>query len=387
MDKLGSYRISKPVGWLLLYLLPVAAGLGLLVFLTNIAIFFSPSAHDLGTAVRGITPLAYLGLPGINPYLPIFDGWAALIVAMVVHEGAHGVVARSLGFPVKSSGLLFFLILPIGAFVEVDEEALKAAKARDSGRILAAGASVNLVLGVACLIALLGIISTMSPAVNGLGITTVTLDSPAATAGVVPGDFLISVNGVHYNDRASLVNSSWYQPGQHISMIFWRDGSTYQRNLTLGNNPNNATVAYIGVQSVDYAELSARVADYTGAWKSPITGWKAIGYLCIPTFPRCQGIVPFSDQLALFYISPYGASLVPVTNLFFWFFFLNFNLAVFNALPIYPLDGGQAFRAGLKGLAGERLSEKSITRITNAATITVLAIIASFPVAAYLGLV
>ncbi len=383
MDRLGHYRISKPVGWLLLYLMPVAAAIGLFFFLATFAAFFSPSLHDIGTSIRGISPLAYLGLPGINPYLPILDGWAALLVAMVVHEGAHGVIARSLGFPVKSSGLLFFLILPIGAFVEVDEDALKAAKARDSGRILAAGAGVNFVLGVIFLLLLFSIVSTMTPAAHGIPVTQVDIPSPAATADLRPGDFVLTVNGIHYDDPVQVVGSTWYKPGQVINLTIWRQGAVIPiGNLTLGTNPANASFGYLGVHELPYSELQSKVSAYTGSFFTrPIT------YLCIPTFPRCQTVAPFSDQLSLFYTSPYGSSLTSIANLFYWFFFLNFNLAIFNALPIYPLDGGQAFRAGLKGLAGQRLSEESLNRIGTGVTAAVLMIIASLPLAAYLNLI
>ncbi|MGD1054649.1 MAG: site-2 protease family protein, partial [Nitrososphaerales archaeon] len=154
MDRLGKNRISKPAGWFLLYLMPVAAGIGLFLFLAEFLVIFSPTAQQVGVAVRSVTPLAYLGLPGINPYLPIVDGWLALVFAMVVHEGAHGVVARSRGLPVKSSGLLFFLVIPIGAFVDIDEGALKLAKARDSGLVLADGAGINFLFGILFLLLL-----------------------------------------------------------------------------------------------------------------------------------------------------------------------------------------------------------------------------------------
>jgi membrane-associated protease RseP (regulator of RpoE activity) len=62
-------------------------------------------------------------------------------------------------------------------------------------------------------------------------------------------------------------------------------------------------------------------------------------------------------------------------------------LAIFNALPIYPLDGGQAYRAGLKGLLGNRLSEASLTRLTSLTTALVVASIVSLPLAAYLNLI
>ena len=384
MDRLGQYRISKPVGWALLYLMPVAAAVGLFFFMVNLEALFSPSVHVIGVAVRGITPLAYLGLPGINPYLPIVDGWVALIVAMVVHEGAHGVVARSLGFPVKASGLLLLLFLPIGAFVEVDETALKAAKARDSGRILAAGASVNFVLGVIFLLLLFSVVSTMAPVAQGIGVGRVDTSSPAAAKGISPGDLILTVNGVHYDDPAQIVVGTWYRPGEAINLTVWRAGQVIAvNNLVLTANPGNASLGYLGVQDVHgYSELKAAVSGYTGSFFT-----KPITYLCIPTFPRCESVAPFSDQLAVFYTSSYGESLVPLANLFYWFFFLNFNLAIFNALPIYPLDGGQAFRAGLKGLAGGRLNEVNLTRISAVVTAAVLLIILSVPLAAYLNLI
>jgi membrane-associated protease RseP (regulator of RpoE activity) len=383
MDRLGRYKISKPVGWVLLYLMPVVAAIGLFVFLTNVVVLFSPVVHQVGTAVRSISPLAYLGLPGLNPYLPIIDGWAALLVAMIIHEGAHGVVARSLGFPVKSSGLLFFLILPIGAFVEVDEGSLKAAKSRDSGRVLAAGAGVNFVLGVVFLLLLFNVVSTMTPAAHGLGITRVLTASPAASAGITPGDIVVAVNGIHYDDGLQFLNSTWYRPGEVVNVSLWRQGRIIViPSLTLGSNPSNSSLGYFGFNDISYSDLQGTVSAYTRSFFSrPIT------YFCLPTFPRCENVVPFSDQLSPFYSSPYGSWLVPTASLLYWFFFLNFNLAIFNALPIYPLDGGQAFQAGLKGLAGGRLSEKALMSVTAGTTLATVAVVLSLPLAAYLNLI
>ena len=383
MDRMGRNRISKPIGWFLLYLLPIAGGIGFYIFLSNFGLFFSPQIHAVGTAVRGISPLAYLGLPGINPYIPLLDGWAALIVAMIIHEGAHGVVARSLGYPVKSSGLLFFLVIPIGAFVEVDEKALKAAPARDSLRILAGGAGVNFIAGIVFLILLSNVVSGMTPAANGIAIDQVNVGSPAAAAGLQHGDFLLAVNGIPYNDSTKLSSATWYRPGQVINLTIYRQGKTIPiENLTLGTNPNNSSEGFIGISSLSLSDLRGLVSTYSGAFFShPIT------YFCIPAFPRCQDIDPFSDQLAVFYASGYGSSLLPVANFLYWMFFFNLNLAIFNAMPIYPLDGGQAFEAAIRGLAGGRVSEKTATRITTGVTLATVFIVASLPLAAYLNLI
>jgi membrane-associated protease RseP (regulator of RpoE activity) len=381
MDRLGKNRISKPVGWLLLYLMPVVAGLGVFLFLTEFLVIFSPTAHQVGVAVRSVTPLAYLGLPGINPYLPIVDGWLALVFAMVVHEGAHGVVARSLGLPVKNSGLLLFLVIPIGAFVEVDEEAVKLAKARDSGRMLAAGAGVNFVSGILFLLLLFSVVSTMTPAANGIGVTGVVTPSSAATAGIKPGDIITAVNGVPYNDSSLIAQASWYRPEQNVTLTIWSSGRTTLVNLTLGHDPDNYTAAFIGVNvlPLGYSNLKATVSTYTGSLLT-----RPILYLCIPTFPNCQGLAPFSNS---FYTSPYGQWLAPIATVLYWFFFINISMAIFNALPIFPLDGGQVFKVGLKSATGGRLSEKRLGNVTVAVTLVMLALVLGLPLASYLGLI
>jgi len=382
MDRLGRNRIAKPTGWFLLYLIPVIAGLGLFLFLAEFSVIFSPTAHQVGVVVRSVTPLAYLGLPGINPYLPIVDGWLALVFAMIVHEGAHGVVARSLGLPVKDSGLLFFLVVPIGAFVDLDEEALKVARARDTGRVLAAGAGTNFVFGILFLILLFGMVSTMTPAANGIGIAGVVTSSPAATAGIRPGDFITAVNGIPYNDPSLIAHASWYKPDQNVTLTVWSPSGTRSVPLTLAHNPNNVTAAFIGVDTIGYSTLQSKVSTYTGSFLT-----NPILYLCIPTFANCQNLAPFSSSLSPFYISSYGKWLVPLATGLYWFFFLNVNLAIFNALPIYPLDGGQAFRVGLQGATHGRLSEKTLGRITVAVTLVVLALVLSLPLSAYTGLI
>lgn len=117
---------------------------------------------------RELGPQAYVLIPGLNPYLPILFGWIGLVVGILVHEGAHGVIARHLKFKIESSGLLLFLAIPIGAFVNVDEDQLNKAKAKDSIKVLAAGSGANAAVGLACIFGVLLIVSGLSPVVDGL---------------------------------------------------------------------------------------------------------------------------------------------------------------------------------------------------------------------------
>ena len=378
MDHLGSRRITKPVAWVLLFLMPVGCAFGLYLFLSDLRILLSPTGAVVASYIRTLSPLGNLGLPGINPYLPIVDGWIALLVGVIVHEGAHGVVARSLGLRVKSSGMILLLFLPIGFFVDVDEDALRKAKARDFQRVLGAGAGINLVVGLICLALLLSLVSTMTPAVNGIAVTSVYQQSPAATHGIKPGDYITYVDGQPVSNPQTINGSSWYKPGQLINITLWRQGEVIQlqnvrlSNITLTNTKTNQTYerAFLGINDASASYVQSLASSYASSFfKNPFI------YMCIPTLPRCQDNVPFSDALSPFYTSPVGNLLPALANLLYWLFFLNFNLALFNALPIYPLDGGQAFLMGVKTLGGKRLSEKGAMAITVLATAAVAGLI------------
>jgi membrane-associated protease RseP (regulator of RpoE activity) len=389
MDRLGNRRISRPSGWLLLYLMPVAAAIGFFVFISELGILLSPRGPEVVSYIRSLTPLANLGLPGINPYLPVVDGWLALFVAMVVHEGAHGVVARSLGLPVKSSGLLFLLFIPIGAFVDVEEKTLVEAPPSYAGRVIGAGAGINLLLSFVCLLLLIGAVSAMQPASpQGIGATVVS-PSPLQKAGVMTGDFILAVNGQPIGSISDIASSPWYRIGDTVNVTVWRDGTTFFTNVTIGNQTlqdvNNGTTylrPFIGLNTGSTrsaAELGNLVSFYDGSLLS-----RPAIFLCIPTFPNCQGLVPFSDFNAVFYSSTLGPALVPLATLMYWFFFINFNLAIFNALPIYPLDGGQAFRIGVKAAGRGSLAEKTVMRITWAGTAVVALLVLGVIVGPYI---
>jgi membrane-associated protease RseP (regulator of RpoE activity) len=69
-----------------------------------------------------------------------------------------------------------------------------------------------------------------------------------------------------------------------------------------------------------------------------------LALLAPPTF--VQGMVPYSDFMAGNYTSPiFGSYYTIPATLLFWIWFINFNVAIFNALPIGPLDGGQLYNS------------------------------------------
>src|SRR3989454_350723 len=80
------------------------------------------------------SPETLLGLPGINPIIPLGYGILGLAVAIILHEFSHGILSRVANIKIRSLGLIF-LIFPIGAFVEPDEDELRALPRRERGRL------------------------------------------------------------------------------------------------------------------------------------------------------------------------------------------------------------------------------------------------------------
>ena len=373
MESLGKRRITKPLAWFMLFLMPISAGIIIYILLQEVAIFFSPSGPAVITYIRTITPLANLLLPGINPYVPIVYGWIAIVVAVVIHEASHGIVVRSLGLPVKAAGIIFFLIIPIGAFVELDETQLRETKARNSLRVLAAGSGINFIVGLVCLALLILSVAAMVPAANGSAIAGIEADapglpSPALHAGIMPGDFIVAIDGIPNNNLGSLS----LQPFQVVNITIWRNGQTMVlQDVKLGETiqentqtHQNITHAYLGVSYISYQSLTGVVGAYAHDYStSPIV------YLLIPVFPGVGDKIPFSAQLSMYYTSPLGPLTAIVENLLFWLFFVNFNLAIFNNLPIYPMDGGQALERFIVGASKGRINDEVAGRITLAVTL------------------
>jgi membrane-associated protease RseP (regulator of RpoE activity) len=393
MDRMGRSGISKPVGWGLLYLMPVAAAIAFLLFINVFRAFASSRGAQVASGIVSLGPLANLGIPGLNPYIPILYGWIALVVGMVVHEGAHGVIARSLGLPVKNSGLILFLfVIPIGAFVDIDETVLKQARRSQSARVFAAGAGTNLVLAVLCLLLLTGVVGSMAPVVNGAGITNVSPGTPAYARGVLPGDIVTAVDGKPLTDLTTVLGpNTTLKAGQSVNFTIYRNGRVLQiNNITLVccekvvDTTTNKTLEswpYVGVNSISEESMRSAVSAYSNVFNNPLV---YIG--CIPTLNlgNCAQAVPFSSSNSVFYSSPLGSALIPAANVLYWMFFLNFNLSIFNSLPIYPLDGGQAFRVGVEAMGKGRFSEERIGRITTAVTAGVLLFLLAIILGPYL---
>ena len=366
-DRLGSLRASRLISWVALVIVPVVAAIGLYLLCSNLfTLLWTPVARE---ASREMGLESYLLLPGINPILPILYGWLAIVCAIVVHEGAHGIIARNRGLKVKSSGLLFFLVIPIGAFVDVDEEQIAKAKPRDSLRVMAAGVAVNIVVALVCVIAVLLIVNGLTPVADGVYISDVTEGMPAEAAGLLPEDVLVSVDNMPIGSLEKLQAVLETKNSGDIVQVTvargtdWKERFSTSVNLTVSTEEDEEKTV-MGVYAGDLM-TGERLTFYR-----TLTPETFALYLIPPSM--APGLVPFSDSLIPFYTHGLGAQWHVYANIFFWLWFVNVNVAVFNALPIYPLDGGRILDISLKSVLGRRVSEKTISRITVAVTGTLV---------------
>jgi membrane-associated protease RseP (regulator of RpoE activity) len=368
--KTAGRRILGPLGWFMVALLPIASAIGIFLIVNAVStILISPEVREAG---RQMGAQAYLLIPGINPYLPIAYGWIGIVVAIIVHEFSHGILASRLGFKVKSSGILLLLGIPVGAFVEVDEQQLKEASLRNSARVLAAGPGANITVAVACLLALLVLVSGLSPSLDGLYVSKVEEGMPAQQAGISEGDVILSVNGVQALTVDVLKQALDKPPPDGMLVLEIRRGEGWKDSLTIRLAPVETPEGpKIGVRVVELKTTSILENYKRLAYSSPIL------HFVPPTLGGAQGFIPFSDTLHVFYQHPIGPSYYYLANLLFWLWFVNVNVGIFNSLPIYPLDGGQVLMNGLRAFAKGRLTESAIRGITGAISVALAMLVIS----------
>ncbi|MEW6721672.1 MAG: site-2 protease family protein [Candidatus Micrarchaeota archaeon] len=152
---IGFWAIAAVVliGGLFLFILMGIIFYGIVVFRALVlSVFFG--TPDIGNTAAGGTFL----IPGVN--LPLVEGIFALAIVMIVHEGAHAILARVARVPILSSGIVLFGILPVGAFVEPDEKKLASVDGKRQTRVLVAGPTANLITALLFFLAFMGFFYT-----------------------------------------------------------------------------------------------------------------------------------------------------------------------------------------------------------------------------------
>ena len=162
----------------------------LMMYMLIVAVIALPARLSSGSSI-GIEYA--LAIPGFNPIMPLSYGVVALVIAMVVHELGHGIQARVNGMRVDSSGLLYGVV-PLGAFVEPNEEDLEKAPRKAQLDVYAAGITVNTIVAILSIFVMIGACGCVSSDYgDNAGAFYIDSDSPAYDAGIPASALIISV--------------------------------------------------------------------------------------------------------------------------------------------------------------------------------------------------
>ncbi|MFP4632897.1 MAG: site-2 protease family protein, partial [Halobacteriales archaeon] len=193
-----------------------------------ISVFDTPEPTSL-TEPRNV-----LVVPGVNDFLPLSmtpEIVLGLLVAIVAHEAGHGVLCRAQDIGVSSMGGVFLAALPMGAFVEPDDDEVEEASPAARTRMFSAGVMANFVLTVVFFVALAALAGAVTP-VGGVGVQFVEDGSAADEAGVQQGDVVRSIDGGELSSYEDYVSEVEETRGEVVLGIT-RDGEDLERTIEL----------------------------------------------------------------------------------------------------------------------------------------------------------
>ena len=313
---------------------------------------------------------------------------AILVALVVVHEFGHFVVARRAGVKVHEFGIGFpprarilhrggetlytLNWLPIGGFVRLEGEEGESDDPRSFVRqslrtrivILLAGVAMNLLLAwlLMSAIPLIGD-PTVNITVNELPAGADGAPSPAQRAGMVVGDTILAIDGrtwAWFDGRNAPVDYLRDNPGTKVVItVRHADGSTDDLTATLRDAAAVAAgEGALGIGARVYetgsnAQHGILEALEIGGRRTVQASTLILGavrdLVADIAHPQVSGPIGIVDAVGTVRGEP------PIF-LIFLIALLSANLAVVNALPFPPMDGGRIAVALLKSASGGRLS-------------------------------
>ena len=352
------------------YLMPLITALMLFLLISFvIAIVSFAPAREM---TRDLGPRSIFLIPILNPYLPVGYVLISLIITIVVHEAGHGIVARVYNVKIESTGVVFFFVVPIGAFVNIEQKELEKTPLKYKSSILTAGVLNNMVLAGISLFGLYLVVSSLYPLPvsggqeAGVLIDRVNKGSLAEKIHLTEGSVIQTISGQNVRSVEDLRKLLESNLGKTIEMTWAVKNKPIVRgNITLPSTVN-VNKGILGVTINTISDPKTVLDDY----KSWFSGTTVLRLLLPPTIQ--DKIVPYSDLMAERYNSTiFGSSYALLANMFFWLWFINFNVAIFNALPIGPLDGGQLYSSFI----ASRTKEKTATAINSLMTYIMILVI------------
>ncbi|MGZ5549288.1 MAG: site-2 protease family protein [Nitrososphaeraceae archaeon] len=339
-DVVANSSVGKIYAAFNIYLMPLITALAVFLILGSLLVLFSNDSAREG--IREIGPQGNLLIPGLNPILPWTYGWIGLVITIIIHEAGHGIVARVYNTKVESTGIVLFLGIPIGAFVNIQQDELNKTTFKQKSAILTAGPLNNMVIAGISFGLLFVLITSLNPISNiqgdetGITVLTIGENSLAKFIGLSKNSIITFINAEPIEDVQELRKILRDNLGTTIQMKWISEDKKEQiKSFELpASIPENKGV--LGVTLTDaFIDPGLVLDNYKNLFLT-----NPLAILMPPTLQ--QNLVPYSDSMSSHYTSTlFGPTFPIIANFLFWIWFINFNVGIFNALPITMLDGGQ----------------------------------------------
>jgi membrane-associated protease RseP (regulator of RpoE activity) len=184
--------------------LVVMVGFGAVIFASAILLGLRPE-QAAQSPIKN--PQNALVIPGVNEFLPLSAApeiVTGLALGLIVHEGGHGLLCRVEDIDIESMGLALFAFIPIGAFVEPDEDNRAKASRGAQTRMFAAGVTNNFALTGLVFLLLFGPVAGSIAVAPGVAVGDTFPGGAAAEAGIGHGDRITAVNGTGVDNATDL---------------------------------------------------------------------------------------------------------------------------------------------------------------------------------------
>ena len=291
----------------------IMMGFAFWFLLNNVSNYFVAQAEfsELTVLIPGVTLTSASSITYFLLSIP---------VVLVIHEGAHGIVAALEKIKIKTGGFAIFIAMFAG-FVEPDEEEFEKAKKISKLRVIGAGATSNVIFAFVLGAILLTnpffamvlpepLLSIFYDLPDGVLILSIMENSGAAQAGLLANDIITSINDIPI---LSPIDFPSLSPGEMASVSVIRDGQPLDFGVEIMPAPEDPERGLIGI-----------MRDNSFAYK-PV-----------------MNFIEWNDP--------------NVSMFLLWLWMISFFIGIINMLPLPILDGGKFIHT----IIDKRISEKSV---------------------------
>jgi len=291
----------------------IMMGFAFWFLLNNVSNYFVAQAEfsELTVLIPGVTLTSASSITYFLLSIP---------VVLVIHEGAHGIVAALEKIKIKTGGFAIFIAMFAG-FVEPDEEEFEKAKKISKLRVIGAGATSNVIFAFVLGAILLTnpffamvlpepLLSVFYDLPDGVLILSIMENSGAEQAGLLANDIITSINGIPIR---SPIDFPSLNPGEIANVGILRDSQSLDFGVEIMSSPEDSERGLIGI-----------MRDNSFAYK-PV-----------------MNFIEWNDP--------------NVSMFLLWLWMISFFIGIINMLPLPILDGGKFIHT----IIDKKISDKSV---------------------------